>query len=65
VRTPLDPLLWLKSEANPFSHVVDASRAAFRGDYSMSSLGIGLVASAVLAVVGLAVATRTFQRESA
>jgi len=58
---------WLRrlAEANPFSHVVDASRAAFRGDYGNSSLAIGLAAAAALAVVGLWVATRTFQRESA
>ncbi|MEZ4398865.1 MAG: ABC transporter permease [Kofleriaceae bacterium] len=58
---------WLRTlaEANPFSHVVDGSRAAFRGDYGASSLVVGFVAAAVLAVVSLTVATRTFQRESA
>ncbi len=58
---------WLQhlAEANPFSHVVDGARAAFRGDLGDSSLVVGLVCAAVLAVVGLAVATRTFQRESA
>ena len=58
---------WLRrlAQLNPFSHVVDAARAAFRGDLGDSSLVIGLGAAAVLAVVGLAVATRTFQRESA
>ena len=50
---------------NPFSHIVDAARASFRNDLGNSSLVIGLVCAAVLAVVGLAVATRTFQRESA
>ena len=58
---------WLRSiaEVNPFSHVVDGSRAAFRGDYGASSVAIGLVAAALLAALGLAVATRTFSRESA
>ena len=58
---------WLQqlAAANPFSHVVDGARAAFRGDLGDGSLAIGLVASALLAVLGLAVATRTFQRESA
>src|SRR5215813_2573829 len=58
---------WLRrlSELNPFSHVVNAARAAFRNDLGDSSLVIGLICAAVLAVVGLAVATRTFQRESA
>lgn len=53
------------SRVNPFTHVVDGARAAFRGDYASTSLVAGLVAAALLAVVGLAVATRTFQRESA
>jgi ABC-2 type transport system permease protein len=58
---------WLRrlAQLNPFSHVVDGARAAFRDDLGDSSLVIGLVAAAVLAVVGLAVAVRTFQRESA
>jgi ABC-2 type transport system permease protein len=58
---------WLRrlAQLNPFSHVVDGARAAFRNDFSDGSLVIGLIAAAVLAVVGLAVAVRTFQRESA
>lgn len=58
---------WLRrlAQANPFSHVVDGARAAFRGDLGDSSLVIGLVAAFLLAVFGLAVANRTFQRESA
>lgn len=58
---------WLRrlSELNPFSHVVDAARAAFRNDLGDGSLVVGLVCAAALAVVGLAVATRTFRRESA
>jgi ABC-2 type transport system permease protein len=57
--------LYRLSQANPFSHVVDAARAAFRDDRGNSSLGIGLGCAAALAVVGLWIATRTFQRESA
>lgn len=53
------------SQANPFSHVVDGARAAFRNDLGDSSLVIGLISAAALAILGLAVATRTFQRESA
>jgi ABC-2 type transport system permease protein len=58
---------WLDrlSQANPFRHIVDAARAAFRDDLGDASLVIGLLCAAVLAVVGLVVATRTFQRESA
>jgi ABC-2 type transport system permease protein len=58
---------WLRrlAQLNPFSHVVDGARAAFRNDLGNISLAAGLVSAAVLAVVGLAVATRTFQREAA
>jgi ABC-2 type transport system permease protein len=58
---------WLRriSEANPFSHVVDGARAAFRDDLGSSSLAVGLICAAAMAVVGLAIANRTFQRESA
>jgi len=53
------------SQANPFSHIVDAARAAFRDDLGNISLVIGLACAAGLAVFGLWVANRTFQRESA
>jgi ABC-2 type transport system permease protein len=58
---------WLQriAELNPFSHIVDGARAAFRNDLGNRSLVVGLVCAAALAAVGLAVATRTFQRESA
>jgi ABC-2 type transport system permease protein len=58
---------WLRrlAELNPFSHIVDAARAAFRNDLGNGSLVVGLICAAALAVVGLAVATRTFRRESA
>ena len=58
---------WLRhlAQANPFSHIVDAARAAFRDDLGNSSLVIGLLCAAGLAVFGLWVANRTFQRESA
>ena len=45
--------------------LVDGSRAAFRGDYAAPSVAIGLGAAAVLAALGLAIAARTFARESA
>jgi ABC-2 type transport system permease protein len=53
------------SQVNPFSHVVDAARAAFRDDLGNSSILIGLACATGLAVLGLYVANRTFQRESA
>jgi ABC-2 type transport system permease protein len=57
---------WLRALAaiNPFSHIVDGSRAAFRGDLG-SDLVVGLLCAGGLAVFGLAVANHTFQRESA
>jgi ABC-2 type transport system permease protein len=58
---------WLQrlAQLNPFSHVVDGARAAFLNDLGNSSLVVGLISAALLAIAGLAVATRTFQRESA
>jgi ABC-2 type transport system permease protein len=58
---------WLQrvSDANPFRHVVDGARAAFLNQLGDTSLFVGLVCAAALAAIGLAVATRTFQRESA
>jgi ABC-2 type transport system permease protein len=53
------------SDANPFKHIVDAARAAFKDDLGDVSIAIGFACAAALAVIGLAVATRTFQRESA
>ncbi len=58
---------WLRhlAEANPFSHIVDGSRAAFRDDLSAPSLKIALACALGLALAGLWIANRTFQRESA
>jgi ABC-2 type transport system permease protein len=58
---------WLRriAQANPFSWIVDGARAAFRDDFSDASLAAGLVSATLLAIAGLAIATRTFQRESA
>lgn len=58
---------WLRtlSRLNPFAHVVDGARAAFRNDFTDGSLAFGLISALILAVIGLVVATRTYQRESA
>jgi ABC-2 type transport system permease protein len=58
---------WLEtlSRFNPFRYVVDGARAAFLGEMGGSALVAGLIAAAGLAVVGLIIGTRTFQRESA
>lgn len=57
---------WLQrlSSVNPFLYIVDGARAAFRGELS-GSLAAGLIAAALLAGLGMAVATWTFQRDSA
>jgi ABC-2 type transport system permease protein len=52
------------ADVNPFSHIVDASRAAFRDDLG-GDLTVGLLCAAGLALLGLVVANHTFQRESA
>lgn len=56
-------LFWL-SRVNPMSYVVDAARAAFLGDFSSHHFWVGLGVAAVLAAVGLTLATRTFTRQS-
>lgn len=57
--------LYQLSRANPFTYVVDASRAAFLGDFDGVTVLAGLGAALVLAVLGLLVATRRFHRQSA
>ncbi len=58
---------WLRhaSDVNPLTHVVDATRAMFRGDFVnadvMAGIAVTLVLGALLAWWG----TRTFQRQSA
>jgi ABC-2 type transport system permease protein len=57
---------WLRtlSEVNPLKHVVDGVRALFLGDVGSSAVVWGLVATVGLVLAGVAVGTRTFQRES-
>jgi len=58
---------WLRyaSQVNPLTHVVDASRALFRGNFGntdvLAGIGVTVLLSALLAWWG----TRTFQRQSA
>ncbi|HPH69688.1 MAG TPA: ABC transporter permease [Kofleriaceae bacterium] len=58
---------WLRtlSAANPFRHVVDAARVAFLGNTGDEALLWGLLSAVLLAVGGVVVANRVFQRESA
>ncbi|MFF4315443.1 ABC transporter permease [Streptomyces sp. 900105755] len=58
---------WLYNLAriNPLTHVVDAERAAFRGDMSATGLLTGSVVLLVMAVLALLWGTRTFRKENA
>jgi len=58
---------WLRrvSDLNPLKWVVDGLRATFRGDIVGAATGWGLFATIGLVIVGVAIGTRTFRRESA
>ena len=58
---------WLRhtSQVNPLTHVVDATRALFRGDFGDGDVLGGIVATVVLAALLAAWGARTFQRQSA
>jgi ABC-2 type transport system permease protein len=55
---------WLRTLAgfNPLSYAVDAARAVFNSQLGDPSVARGLIIMAVLAVVGVALATRSFSR---
>jgi ABC-2 type transport system permease protein len=57
---------WLRtvSDVNPLKHVVDGVRSLFLGHVVTASVAWGLVCTIGLVLAGLAVGTRTFQRES-
>ncbi|SFB47644.1 ABC-2 type transport system permease protein [Amycolatopsis marina] len=57
--------LYNLSRINPFSHVVDAERAVFRGDISMDTLFTGGLLLLVMTVLAVLWGARTFQRENA
>src|SRR5450755_1232455 len=56
--------IWLRraSQVNPLTHVVDASRALFRGDFGNGDVIWGIVITIALAALLAAWGTRTFQR---
>ncbi len=58
---------WLRhtSQVNPLTHVVDATRALFRGDFGDHSVWIGAVITVVMGALLAWWGTRTFQRQSA
>ncbi|HEY0640974.1 MAG TPA: ABC transporter permease [Pseudonocardiaceae bacterium] len=57
--------LYNLSRVNPFSHIVDAERAAFLGDFLSRPAAVGTAVTLVLALVMVAFGTRVFQRENA
>lgn len=58
---------WLRhtSQVNPLTHVVDATRALFRGDWGNGDVLWGIAVTIVLGALLAAWGTRTFQRQSA
>ncbi|HLY33270.1 MAG TPA: ABC transporter permease [Jatrophihabitantaceae bacterium] len=58
---------WLRhtSQVNPLTHVVDATRALFRGDFGDNDVWIGALVTIALGAVLAWWGTRTFQRQSA
>lgn len=59
------PWLWQLSRANPVAYVMEASRASFRGDFSMTSLSSGLIILVAMTVLSLWWGASTFSREDA
>ncbi|HVV30844.1 MAG TPA: ABC transporter permease [Mycobacteriales bacterium] len=58
---------WLRhtSQVNPLSHVVDATRALFRGDFGDQDVWIGICITVALGALLAWWGSRTFQRQSA
>jgi ABC-2 type transport system permease protein len=58
---------WLQflSTLNPLTHMVNAARALFNGDWGNPEIAIGVVMTSVLALVAVWVASRTFSRAAA
>lgn len=57
--------LYTVSLINPFSHFVDAARAAFRDDFDSPALITGTLVTFALVALSVWWGTRTFQRENA
>ncbi|GAB2972898.1 ABC transporter permease [Amycolatopsis acidiphila] len=57
--------LYVISRINPFTHVVDAERATFRGDFTFGALYVGGIVLLVMALLAVWWGARTFQRENA
>ncbi|MGH3434339.1 MAG: ABC transporter permease, partial [Thermocrispum sp.] len=66
ITTGLAPswLYWI-SRFNPFTHVMEAERGAFRGDFSLDTLFTGAVVLLVMTVLAVWWGARVFARENA
>ena len=58
---------WLQflSTLNPLTHAVDAARALFNGQWGDPEIAIGVAITAILAVISVWIAARTFSRANA
>lgn len=66
ITTGLAPAwLYTLSRINPFSHVVEAERASFRGDFTVDALFTGSIVLVVITVLAVWWGARTFRRENA
>ncbi|MFC4002744.1 ABC transporter permease [Prauserella oleivorans] len=57
--------LYTISRINPFTHIVDAGRAGFRGDITMDAMFTGSVVLVVLMALAVFWGTHTFRKENA
>ncbi len=57
--------LYTLSRINPFSHIVEAERASFRGDFTTDGLLTGSLVLAALTVLAVWWGASTFRRENA
>ncbi len=58
-----DWLYWI-SRCNPVAYVVDATRAAFLGDFTSWHFWVGTLVTVAMVAIGLTVSTRAFARQS-
>lgn len=58
---------WLQflSSINPLTHAVDAARSLFNGQWGDPEIAIGVGITAILAVISVWIAARTFARANA
>ncbi|HET9140461.1 ABC transporter permease [Actinophytocola sp.] len=57
--------LYTISRINPFTHIMDADRAAFRGDFALDALFTGCIVLVVMTALSVWWGARTFQKENA